>query len=205
MGRGDIDDAPEPGFPHHRQGETRGVESGGEVERKDQVPLFRRELDDRRHVLHPGIVHQNVDPAAGTFDCLKEADDCVGLGKVGARIGDLDAEILSNAGANARDLVGVAETVEHHVSALLGERSGDPEPDTASGAGNEGASPCERGRGRLLECGLVHHGLLGRPKLGGGFEAVLGQARLVLKCPFGMDSITSGHFIGRTEMSDEGA
>ncbi len=78
-----VDDPPPPARLHPRHGCPRGVESGGEIERDDRVPLVGREGFDRGDVLHPGIIDENIDRA----DRLHHPRDGGRVHQVGTIIG----------------------------------------------------------------------------------------------------------------------
>ena len=104
------------------------------------VPFLDREFLDRRDVLDAGIVDEHVDRAERLLGGLDHVGDLGRLGHVGGRIDRLDAEILLDAGALLLDRGLVAEAVDHHVGAVLGEGAGDAEADAGGRAGDDGGS-----------------------------------------------------------------
>jgi hypothetical protein len=121
-----------------RQRRARGVERRREIDRDDRVPFLGREALDDRGVLDAGIVAKDVDAAEAPHRIFDEAGDRGRLREVGAAPADLDAELRLDAGARLLDRLRLAEAVQHHVGALLGQRPCDREADAAGGAGNEG-------------------------------------------------------------------
>ena len=144
VGRGGVDDAAPFLRLHARNGGADGVEGRRQVDRDDHVPLLRREILDRRDELDAGVVDENVD---GSELRRRVGDHRLGLRAlrhVGAVVDALDAELLFDGGARRLDRLGVAEAVDHHVRALLGERAGDRQSDPARGTGDDGVTFGER-------------------------------------------------------------
>ncbi len=83
--RGDIDDPPPAPRDHQRQRRFRGVKRRREVDRDDRVPALFREVDDRRDMLDPGIVDEDVDGAELAHRLGDETTDLHRLGHVGRR------------------------------------------------------------------------------------------------------------------------
>ena len=118
---------------------------------------------DRLHVLDAGVVDEHVDLAEQLARVLDHAGDLGGLGHVGGGIGGLDPEALLELHAGLLDLGLVAEAVEHHVHAGLGEGLGDAEADAAGRAGDDGGLAGELARQTWPGLGLIdplrHDGL----------------------------------------------
>ncbi len=86
MGGGGVDDPPPFPFLHAGNRGLHRVEGRGQVEGDDQVPLFGREIFDRRDELHPGVVHENVNAAHFGDSVLDEPLGVRPFRKVGAVI-----------------------------------------------------------------------------------------------------------------------
>ena len=102
----------------------RGVERGREIDGDDRVPAVGRKVLHGRGVLDAGVVDEDVDPAEFGGRLLDHAGDLVGLGHVRARVGGPHAACIGDVPAQPLDLAGVAEAVEQHVGARLGELLG---------------------------------------------------------------------------------
>jgi hypothetical protein len=116
---------------------TRRVEGGREIDGEDCVPLFHRKVLQRRHMLDPGIVHQDVEPAQRIERLLDHLPDRIRLRHVGARIGDLDIEFRGEFRLGVRDLLRLAKAVENNAGAGARERPGDAEPNAAGRTGDQ--------------------------------------------------------------------
>ena len=144
VGRGGVDDASPLLGLHAGRRRLDRVERGREVDGDDGVPLIGRKLLDRRDELDAGVVDQDVDGSELGRRVGDHRLDLVAFRHVGAVVDALDAKLLFDAGALGFDRLGVAETVDHHVGALLGEGAGDGETDAAGGAGDDGVTFGER-------------------------------------------------------------
>ena len=144
--RGDVDDAAPLARPHRRAAPARVVWNADDRLMARIASHFAdRELLDRRHELDAGVVDEDVD-LAERLERLRTCRRSRGLGHVGAVIATLtpcSEPIL----AAPRDLLGLAEAVEHDVGAGRGERPGDAEADAAGRAGDQGNLALERAGG----------------------------------------------------------
>ena len=116
---------------HRREGKTRRVEGGREIDRDDCVPLLHREILQRRHMLDPGIVHQDVEPAERVERLFDHLADRIRLRHVGVRIGHGDIELGSEFRFGFRDLLGLAKPVQNDAGTRARERPGNTEPNPA--------------------------------------------------------------------------
>jgi hypothetical protein len=114
------------------------MEGGRQVDRDHRVPLVLGELVDRIRVLDARIVDQDVQAPEAARRGLDRVVNLLGLRHVGAVKGDLDPGLALEGRTGLLDLVRVAEPVQHHLAAFLGERPGHGEPDPAGRSGDEG-------------------------------------------------------------------
>ena len=104
----------------------------------------RRKILDRRDELDAGVVDHDVDGSELLGRVPDHRLDLVALRHVGAVVDALDLELALDLGALFLDRLRIAEAVDHHVRAFLGERAGDGEADPAGGAGDDGVMVGER-------------------------------------------------------------
>ena len=131
MRGGDVDDAAILALLHPAHRGADCVERGREIERDDGVILVDREILDRRDELNARIVHEDIEPPMRGFRSSNERSTSLSLHQVGAVITHRDAGLTFKAGADLFDLGGVAQTVERHIHASIGQCRGYPQPDAA--------------------------------------------------------------------------
>ncbi|MDB5693353.1 MAG: zinc metalloprotease, partial [Alphaproteobacteria bacterium] len=117
-----------------------------EVEGDDQIPFLRRELVDLRHMLHAGIVDEDVDRSELVRHLGHHRFDRFGFGEVGIAVDGVAAALMLEPGALPLHCGGIAETVDDEIRPLRGERLGDGEADAGGGAGDEGVLAFEEHR-----------------------------------------------------------
>ena len=94
------------------------------------------ELLHRRGVLDAGVVDEDVDAAEARGALLDHLGHLSGPRHVGSAVVDLDVVSGTELGHQRFDRFALTKAVEHDVSALRCERTGDPEPDAAGRAGH---------------------------------------------------------------------
>jgi hypothetical protein len=109
-----------------------------EIDGENRVPLFRRKALEGGHVLNAGIIDEDVHLAEGVGTARHHPLDGVRLAHVGAVEQSVDAVLFGKPGSNALDFRAVAKTVEHDIRAAGRQRPGDPEPDPAGRARDDG-------------------------------------------------------------------
>lgn len=112
------------------------MEHRRQIQRQNRIPLLEGELLDGRGVLDARVVHQDVDAAHrgnGTSDHFPHG---LATGKVGAIVRHPHTELGFQAGADAFDVLRIAEAVQHDVGTLPRQRGGNAQTDTAGGAGD---------------------------------------------------------------------
>ena len=118
MRAGGVDDAPPALFLHPGHSQPCGVEYGGEVECDNLLPTINREFIDWGNVLHPGIVHQNIERA-----CLRHHRfDFARFQQVRARM--RRADVITD----RRYFIRIAKTVDHNTGAFGSHCASDREP-----------------------------------------------------------------------------
>ena len=135
--RGDIDDAAPLALLHAGDRGANAVKRRRQVDGYHRVPFVDREILDAGDMLNAGIVDQHVERAEFFFGGRDHRRDFRGLGHVGRRIKRLDAEFLFEARALLLDRVLVAETVEHDIGAVGGQRPRGGQPDAGGGTGDQ--------------------------------------------------------------------
>ena len=113
------------------------MEGRRQVDRDHCIPAIRGEALDPRDVLDTRVVHQDVDRSAAGREACEHRLDLGWLREIGAFVAHLDAELRGESGAQALDLRGIAEAVEHQVRALARQRPGDAQSDAAGRTGDE--------------------------------------------------------------------
>ena len=119
------------------------MERGGQVDGDDVVPGLVGKLDQVRGDLDSGIVDKDVDAAERGVGVGDHPPGAGAGAQVGAGDGDLHAGCAFEAGAGGLDRLRVAQSMQHDVGALGGQRGGDAEADAAGRAGDERDPPGE--------------------------------------------------------------
>ncbi len=113
------------------------MEGRGQIDGDDLVPLFQRKLLDRRHVLHAGIVEQQIQPPQFALGIGDHVGDLVRRGHVRPVIADAHAELLGELGPLLLDGDRVAQAVDDDIRALSGQGPGHGHAYAAGRPGNE--------------------------------------------------------------------
>ena len=96
--------------------------------REDGVPLFGREILQRRHMLDAGVVDEDVEPA-GRLQCLLDhLADRLRLRHVSGRVGHPNIEVRGDFRLHVCDLLRLAEAVEDDLRAGGSQGSGNAKP-----------------------------------------------------------------------------
>ena len=116
---------------------ARAEELAGQIDGDHLVPLRQRHLFERRVLLQPGVVDEDVDGAELPSHPVEHLPHVV-------LVGDIAAVGVALAAAAALHLLdhrlgvgGPADVVDHHVGAGMTEADGDPLADPGTGAGDE--------------------------------------------------------------------
>jgi hypothetical protein len=138
--RADVHDlAPGTLLDHHARHLPADVERAAQVGVEKSAPILVPELDERRTVLHPGVVDQDVDRGAELADPGDARTDRL-------RIGDVERDRVhggsggSELGLGLLQPLGIA-AVDNHRAAALRQSVSQRLADAATGAGDERGLP----------------------------------------------------------------
>ena len=127
MCRGYIDDPPETSLLHRSKRCLNEVEGRGQVDGNDLVPLLRWKGFDRRDMLDPGIVDDDVNMAEPLSGLARHRANRFRLRHVGAVVGNVDVVVFGERRPKCFNFGLVTEAVQHDGGAPLGKGAGNCE------------------------------------------------------------------------------
>ena len=112
------------------------MEGGIEIDADDFFPFGDRKILDRRDMLDPGIVDQDIDRSEGRFGLVDHCGNGLAIQHIGWAIAHFHAEFLGQSVGQLGNFACIPQAVQRDIDTLFGQRTRHRQTNSRSGTGD---------------------------------------------------------------------